>query len=93
MLGWTMKGMPADNEEEVMDYLQQASDQGLICACYVLGKMYYDGEVDWGKPIRQDPEKAKELFERAKKGNHLYSQEYRKWMDQTTETYVQDYLE
>ena len=92
MIGRISKNMPMDNEEEVMDYLQQAADQGLICACYELGEIYYDGLVSTGKPVAQDPEKAKELFERAVNGEHLYSQEYRKWMDRTSQTFAKIYL-
>ena len=47
-----------------MVYLQQAADQDLICACYELGQIYYNGQVQ-GKLITQDVIKAKELFERA----------------------------
>ena len=91
MMGYTMEGVPADNQEEVMAYLQQAADQGLICACYELGQIYYNGQVQ-GKLITQDVIKAKELFERAVNGEHLYSQEYRKWIDQMNITMAKIYL-
>ena len=80
LVGWIYfngEGMPATNEREAAKWYELSANQAHAPAQYFLGWMYEDG-----RGVKQDPDKALELYRRAKANKDLKESGYEESTDQ-----------